>query len=132
MMKDMKQLRRLLVLVMVLAIAGCKSLKDPSESTFESIPQQFYSEQTDSLNSGMLTPKELFNDPLLTQLIDSVLVHNLSLLRSETTLMQLEADVLEARTNLIPKAGTYVGYSNRKFGLQTMDGAGNITTPIGD
>jgi NodT family efflux transporter outer membrane factor (OMF) lipoprotein len=69
---------------------------------------------------------------LLVALIDTALSKNLALLRTNTALQQLEADVLEARTNMLPKVGTYVAYSNRKFGLHTMDGAGNITTPIGD
>jgi NodT family efflux transporter outer membrane factor (OMF) lipoprotein len=116
----------------MLSVAGCKALKDPAEPDFDPIPKAFHSESTDSIGSKLFTPKELFNDPALMDLIDTVLVRNLSLLRSQTTLLQLEADVLEARTNLIPKVGAYAGYSNRKFGLQTMDGAGNITTPIGD
>jgi len=131
----MKNINRKLITLLFLisaVITGCKSLKDPAQPNFEPIPKTFYAEQADSINSSLLSPKELFNDPLLIDLIDTVLVHNLSLLRSQTTVMQLEADVLEARTNLIPKAGAYVGYSNRKFGLQTMDGAGNITTTIGD
>lgn len=130
----MKRTKNILAILLpiILITVGCKSLKDPVAPDFAPMPSGFTSNPTDSSNTAIATPKELFNDPMLIDLIDTVLVHNLSLLRSQTTLLQLEADVLEARTNLIPKAGAFVGYSNRKFGLQTMDGAGNITTPIGD
>jgi NodT family efflux transporter outer membrane factor (OMF) lipoprotein len=120
-----------ILLPVIVIVVGCKSLKDPVTPDFAQMPNGFTANATDSSNTGVVTPRELFNDPLLVDLIDTILAHNLSLLRSETTLLQLEADVLEARTNLIPKAGAFAGYSNRKFGLHTMDGAGNITTPIG-
>jgi NodT family efflux transporter outer membrane factor (OMF) lipoprotein len=118
--------------IFVLVFAACKSLKNPAEPSFESIPKMFSSATTDSINSSMIQPKELLNDPLLIGLIDTALSRNLSLIRSNVALTQLEADVLEARTNMLPKVGAYVGYSNRRFGLHTMDGAGNITTTIGD
>lgn len=117
---------------LLLLVAACKSLKNPTEPSFETIPKTFISANADSTNSSEIQPKELFNDPLLVALIDTALSKNLSLIRSDIALQQLEADVLEARTNMLPKVGAYVGYSNRKFGLHTMDGAGNITTPIGD
>lgn len=118
--------------ILVLLVAACKSLKNPTEPIFESLPKSFNSTNCDSINSSMVQPKEIFNDTLLAALIDTALSKNLSLVRTHNALLQLEADVLEARTNMLPKVGAYVGYSNRKFGLHTMDGAGNITTPIGD
>ncbi len=130
--KKPKKIITILLLFSSVVIAGCQSLKDPAQPTFESLPMNYAVGQLDSINSSMLSPRELLNDSLLVDLIDTVLVRNLSLLRSQTSLLQLEAEVLEARSNLKPKAGAYIGYSNRKFGLQTMDGAGNITTTIGD
>ena len=112
-------------------VAGCKSLKDPIEPNLKKIPIN-YLEISDSVNSAKVTPKELFSDSLLHKLIDSALSSNLALLRVQNNLLQFEADIQEARSNLIPKVGVFGGYSKRKFGLQTMDGAGNITTPIGD
>lgn len=121
-----------ILLPLILIAVGCKSLKDPVAPDLAPMPSRFTTNVADSSNTGIFSPKELFNDPLLIDLIDTVLIHNVSLLRSQTTLIQLEADVLQARTKLIPKADAYTGYSNRKFGLHTMDGAGNITTTIGD
>lgn len=118
--------------IVVCLLSACKTLSNPTEPSFDSIPRTFYSENLDSTNSSAIQPKDLFNDSLLVMLIDSSLARNLSLIRTNNALSILEADVLEARTNMLPKLGTYVGYSNRKFGLHTMDGAGNITTPIGD
>jgi multidrug efflux system outer membrane protein len=112
-------------------VAGCKSLKDPIEPNLKRIPIN-YLEISDSVNSAEVTPKELFSDTILYKLIDSALTSNLALLRAQNNLLQFEADIQEARANLIPKVGVFGGYSKRKFGLQTMDGAGNITTPIGD
>ena len=118
--------------ILTLIVVGCKSLKTPLEPMFKSIPGTYNFSNADSINSSIVQPKELFNDPILVALIDTALSKNLSLIRSNAALQQLEADVLEARTNMLPKVGAYAGYSNRKFGLHTMDGAGNITTPIGD
>jgi len=112
-------------------VAGCKSLKNPIEPNLKKIPIN-YLEISDSVNSAKVTPKELFSDSLLHKLIDSALTSNLALLRAQNNLLQFEADIQEARSNLIPKVGVFGGYSKRKFGLHTMDGAGNITTPIGD
>lgn len=120
------------LIIIMLCATACKSLVNPKQPSFESLPETFNSANTDSVNSGAIQPKELFNDLLLVALIDTALSKNLSLLRSNNALLQLQADVLEARTNMLPKVGAYVGYANRKFGLHTMDGAGNITTPIGD
>lgn len=112
-------------------MTGCKSLKDPILPELSEVPTAFDSEN-DSTNTSVLSPQNLFNDSNLISLIDSALENNLALLRNKTTLQQLEADILEARSNLLPNVGAFAGYSNRKFGLHTMDGAGNITTPIGD
>lgn len=119
-------------LAVLTTIGSCKSLKDPEMPEVATVPEQFVSETTDSIHSGLKRPEELFNDPLLIALIDSALTHNLTLLGSEASVQQLEADVKESRSALLPQLGALAGYSNRKFGLQTMDGAGNITTPIGD
>jgi NodT family efflux transporter outer membrane factor (OMF) lipoprotein len=118
--------------IIVISAFGCKSLVTPIEPTFASIPKNYNSSNKDSINSSIVAPKTLFNDTLLVALIDTALSKNLALIRTNTALKQIEADVLDARTNLLPKIGANVGYSNRKFGLHTMDGAGNITTPIGD
>ena len=127
----MKTTYNLFLFGLFILVAGCKSLKDPIEPNLKKIPIN-YLEISDSVNSAKVTPKELFSDSLLHKLIDSALTSNLALLRAQNNLLQFEADIQEARSNLIPKVGVFGGYSKRKFGLHTMDGAGNITTPIGD
>jgi NodT family efflux transporter outer membrane factor (OMF) lipoprotein len=119
------------IIVVIGILSGCKSLSEPIDPKFNSLPLTYSNLSQDTLNSADLKPKQLFNDSLLNCLIDSALAKNLSLLKSRTSIMQLEADLQEARSNLIPKVGTFAGYSKRKFGLHTMDGAGNITTNIG-
>jgi len=127
----MKTTYNLFLFGLFILVAGCKSLKNPIEPNLKKIPIN-YLEISDSVNSAKVTPKELFSDSLLHKLIDSALTSNLALLRAQNNLLQFEADIQEARSNLIPKVGVFGGYSKRKFGLHTMDGAGNITTPIGD
>jgi len=130
-MKNIRKIIYLKFLFILLLMTGCKSLKDPILPELSEVPTAFDSEN-DSTNTSVLSPQNLFNDSNLISLIDSALENNLALLRNKTTLQQLEADILEARSNLLPNVGAFAGYSNRKFGLHTMDGAGNITTPIGD
>lgn len=127
----MKTTYNLFLFSLLILVAGCKSLEDPIEPNLKKIPIN-YLEISDSINSAEVTPKELFSDTVLHKLIDTALTSNLDLIRVQNNLLQFEADIQEARANLIPKVGVFGGYSKRKFGLQTMDGAGNITTPIGD
>lgn len=131
-MKTKYILKKSIILFILVILSACKALKEPITPVFEQLPETFKTETTDTINSSSLDPKELFSDPNLIALIDSALTKNLTLIRSSIALKQLEADVLEARSNLFPKTSAFAGYSNRKFGLHTMDGAGNITTPIGD
>jgi NodT family efflux transporter outer membrane factor (OMF) lipoprotein len=130
-MKRIKKINPMLFLGLVILLLGCKSLKDPIEPRLNKLPTG-YSESSDTISSSLLSPKELFKDSVFYKLIDTALRSNLALLRAQNNLLQFEADIQEARANLIPKVGVFGGYSKRKFGLQTMDGAGNITTPIGD
>ena len=118
--------------VLIMVLVSCKALKDPVLPSFEEMPNEFTLQVSTGLNCGTLKPKDLFNDPNLILLIDSALKNNLELQQELISIQQLEADVLESRSMLLPKLGAFAGYSNRKFGLQTMDGAGNITTTIGD
>lgn len=130
-MENIQKIIYLNLLWLLLVLSGCKSLKDPILPELSKVPTAFDSEN-DSINTSVLSPQNLFNDSNLISLLDSALTKNLALLRNKTTLQQLEADILEARSNLLPTIGAFAGYSNRRFGLHTMDGAGNITTPIGD
>jgi multidrug efflux system outer membrane protein len=119
-------------ILLTLVLISCTALKDPTPPAFDPIPKDFTVKNNSGSNSGVLKPKDLFNDSNLILLIDSALRNNIELQQSVISIQQLEADVLESRSMLLPNLGAYAGYSNRKFGLQTMDGAGNITTTIGD
>jgi multidrug efflux system outer membrane protein len=126
------RITRIAFIMLIMVLVSCKALKDPTPPVFESMPNKFAVQTNTGSNSGVVKPKDLFNDPNLILLIDSALRNNLELQQSVISIQQLEADVLESRSMILPNLGAYTGYSNRKFGLQTMDGAGNITTTIGD
>lgn len=78
----------------------------------------------------MLPWRDYFGDTLLTGLIDTALARNTDLQIALQRIEQFRAGVQATRGARLPQAGLVVGGGVRKFGLYTMDGAGNITTEI--
>jgi NodT family efflux transporter outer membrane factor (OMF) lipoprotein len=67
---------------------------------------------------------------MLRALIDTVLANNYDLRMAEQRVSQAKAQLLQSRAPLLPQLNTSVMPSVRKFGLYTMDGAGNISTDM--
>lgn len=89
-----------------------------------------YAEQTGSLDSTVLEWRNFFEDPNLVALIDSAMVNNLSLKTALQRVEMASVGVLSSRQALNPTVEASVASSLRRFGLYTMDGAGNISTFI--
>lgn len=93
------------------------------------LPENF-AQQTDTSNLANISWRNYFKDPLLVQLIDTALVKNWDLQSMQQRIEQAKADVLQTTQALKPTVDPLLAPSMRRFGLYTMDGAGNIVTDI--
>ncbi len=93
------------------------------------MPISFQSSK-DTTNIANINWRKYFGDTLLLRLIDTALLNNIDL---QIALQRIEisrSSVKFATGALLPQVGLNVSDGVRKFGLYTMDGAGNITTEI--
>jgi outer membrane protein, multidrug efflux system len=108
---------------------GCKTTKPINTGMLQDVPTA-YGPYKDSTNSAMLAWNNYFNDTLLVKLIDAGLRSNLNVLMAAQRLEMSAAELNMTKGALFPSVTANAAYLQRKFGLYTMDGAGNITTDI--
>lgn len=129
MQQYMTRLTALLFSTALLALSNCKTPKLPSEQSLLSVPDSFQS-QSDTLNSASISWSKIFNDPYLTTLIEEALQNNQDIQTAAVRIQIANAGVKAAKGALKPFVAGGVTPNLRKFGLYTMDGAGNATTDI--
>lgn len=115
--------------ILLIGLASCKLPSIQQSASKQQLPEQ-YSTNSDTSNSASLSRTIFYNSVLLNNLIDTVLANNydyrISLQRIEST----RASVKQSRGLLMPQVNGMASPSLRKFGLYTMDGAGNIVTEM--
>ncbi len=84
----------------------------------------------DSTSLGSTIWRQYFEDSLLQNQIDVALEGNFDLQIAAQRIRQLQAGVLAAEAPLRPVIQSSFSAGVRRFGLYTMDGAGNATTDI--
>jgi NodT family efflux transporter outer membrane factor (OMF) lipoprotein len=133
-MKNKKSNSHFLMLAIVLAaIAGCKPVQVLREEKLMALPQSFdsNSDATPEAESlGAMDWREFFADQYLQNLIDTALIANFDLKIAAQRIQQMQAGVLAAEAPLRPTVQAAGAAGIRRFGLYTMDGAGNATTDI--
>jgi NodT family efflux transporter outer membrane factor (OMF) lipoprotein len=77
-----------------------------------------------------MEPRLFFTSPALIKLLDTVLANNYDLLIAGQRIEASKALAKQARAPLFPTLNAAAIPSIRKFGLYTMDGAGNIVTDM--
>jgi len=115
-------------IILFCIVSACKTIKITDQER-KSMPESFAGKK-DSINSAQVNWKEFFKDQKLTSLIDTALKNNYDLL---STLQQIEIARANARLRegqLFPDIALSGAAGQRKFGLYTMDGAGNSSTEI--
>lgn len=121
----------LAVSLLALAIQGCGLNTDLSIPE-QSIPANF-PVQPDKRDAGTVTDidwREFFSDPHLISLIDTAIGNNLDMQIALQRIETARSSVKLANGAMLPKVDLAIGGSMRKFGLYTMDGAGNDSTQI--
>jgi NodT family efflux transporter outer membrane factor (OMF) lipoprotein len=84
-------------------------------------------------DTGITTPpswKTFFTDAKLSALIDTAMLYNQDLQSAQQRIMMAQAELQAAKGTLLPVISGGLTSGLRKFGLYTMDGAGNSTTEI--
>lgn len=122
-------MKLLTIIVTILFFTSCMVPKRVTMNEKSVLPLN-YKEQGDSVSSAVFTPARFFPSVELKKLIDSVLVHNYDLRIASQRVKMARAQVLQTRAASIPSLSLSLMPSLRKFGLFTMDGAGNIVTDI--
>lgn len=89
-----------------------------------------YAGLSDSTNAPVINWRKFFSDPVLVSLIDTALHNNPDVLMTLQKIQAAQANVQASRGALFPEISAGISGGLRRFGLYTMDGAGNITTDI--
>jgi multidrug efflux system outer membrane protein len=110
---------------MTLMLTSCEDLRRFGKKT-EQAP-----EKTASF-TGVSQWRKHFTDPKLQALTEQALNNNRDLKIALQRIEMAKAQITAARSMLAPKVSGVAGAGIQRFGLYTMDGAGNSTTPIYD
>lgn len=110
---------------MTLLFTSCEDLRHHGNKT------QQAPEKTASF-TGVSHWRKHFTDPKLQALTEQALKNNLDLKIAIQRIEMAKAQITAARGMLAPKVSGVAGAGIQRFGLYTMDGAGNSTTPIYD
>jgi outer membrane protein, multidrug efflux system len=112
-----------------LLASSCSSVQTIQQESFQSMPESFDTTK-DATNSADINWKQFSNDKNLITLIDTALKNNWDVMIALQRIKAAQSDVLLSKGALKPIVNGSGGAGIRKFGLYTMDGAGNITTEI--
>ncbi len=119
----------LCILSISIFLQSCKSLNTRLDVKGKSIPSSFVG-RADSTSISKLSWREYFSDPLLNALIDTALYNNQDVLIALQRIEMTKASVQFTKGALMPTIGAGASPAIRRYGLYTMDGAGNSTTDI--
>lgn len=115
---------------LIIVFTGCTTLKTDLSIPKKEMPASFQNKKHTSTSIASINWRQYFADTHLLKLIDNALSNNFDL---QTALQRIEisrSSVKLANGALLPHVSFNVGGGVRKFGLYTMDGAGNATTDI--
>lgn len=116
-------------LAAALLLAGCARLQDPLKAPREGLPAS-YGGGADSTNAALMDWRGYYGDPLLIQLLDTAMARNLDLRMALQRMEAARAGARAARGEQLPVVNANATAAQRRYGLYTMDGAGNISTEI--
>lgn len=121
----------LAISLLALSIQGCGlntnlSIREqPIPAGFPAQPENRQGAKVTDINW-----REYFADPHLLSLIDTAIGNNLDMQIALQRIETARSSVKLANGAMLPKVELLIGGSMRKFGLYTMDGAGNDSTQI--
>ncbi len=119
----------LIISFLMVAINGCSFLDTHLSIPAKEIPGGFQNQKS-STSIASINWRDYFADDLLLQLLDTAIANNLDLQMAMQRIEKSRASINLANGALLPRVGLNIGGSVRRFGLYTMDGAGNSSTYI--
>jgi multidrug efflux system outer membrane protein len=125
----MKNLNIYTSLILILLIIGCKPSQKLSRTINRSIPTQ-YLDKSDTINIASISWRQYFTDKNLVELIDTALINNFDVHIALQRIEKAKAGIQFNKGALMPTIGAVGIPKITRYGLYTMDGAGNITTDI--
>jgi multidrug efflux system outer membrane protein len=115
---------------LAVTINGCASLDTNLSIPEKAIPASFQNQKNTATTIADINWRQYFTDPLLVTLIDTAVAGNLDLQMALQRIEVSRSSVKLANGALLPKVDLTIGGGVQKFGLYTMDGAGNASTEI--
>ena len=117
---------------LLLDVTGCSSLNTTLSIPQKTLPDTFAQtdESKDVPTVANLNWRDYFTDKPLQHLIDEAVKNNPDLHIALQRIEMSRSSVKLANGALLPQVNLNVGGSVQRFGLYTMDGAGNATTEI--
>jgi multidrug efflux system outer membrane protein len=128
----MKKYKNIIVasfVITCLLVSSCKTPQTSLETNTKKLPES-YGNTTDTVSSATINWKTFYSDKYLVKLIDTALVKNFDVLISLQKIKAAQSDVLFSKGAMLPTVSGIANAGARRFGLYTMDGAGNATTDI--
>jgi NodT family efflux transporter outer membrane factor (OMF) lipoprotein len=119
----------IIIVFIMIALSSCKTLNTDLSIKNREIPSRFQN-NTDSTNLTQINWRQYYSDTLLVKLIDTALVNNFDLQIALQRIEIARANLTVSNGALLPQVGLDVSGSVHKYGLYTMDGAGNTSTEI--
>lgn len=117
-------------LMLLLIVAACKTPQKATQTDTGLTLPESYTNQSDTINSGDLKWQSYFQDDNLKSLIQSAITNNFDVLSAVQKIEIAQNQFNFRQSQLLPNANVVAGAAQRKFGLFTMDGAGNASTNI--
>lgn len=108
---------------------GCKTIATPSMVEMKPLPES-YTLSKDTLNIASTKWDLFYKDQNLKQLIEISLANNYDLLAAMQKIEIARSSLRLNKGAQLPNLSVGISAAQRKFGLYTMDGAGNSTTDI--
>ena len=115
--------------ILALFALGCKTIATPPMVEMKPLPESYHLSK-DTLNIAATKWDLFYKDQNLKQLIEISLANNYDLLAAMQKIEIARSSLRLNKGAQLPNGSAGISAAQRKFGLYTMDGAGNATTDI--
>jgi multidrug efflux system outer membrane protein len=123
-------MKKYISIVFIAWLSSCKAPQITSNQKPFSLPEGYQSGVPTDSSSAKINWREYFADDHLVALIDSALQNNQDIKIAMQQIEMANSGALATSAALKPTVNFAPAASMRRFGLYTMDGAGNISTDI--
>ena len=117
------------IFMLVAVFAACTSNKQIQNTiAYKELPLAYADQSSESISQ--ISRNVFLNDTILTNLIDTAFIYNNDLQMAFQRIVMAKANLQYFKGKLNPEINISINGGVRRFGLYTMDGAGNSTTDI--